>query len=302
MDQTHLGHWTQGRDSLQVGQDGRVLDVHQEKEDHQRKAVCRGTISSAPLEHVAVDPTRTRRQRTAVRRVDFPPLGPDLDCGDIAGQGEARTSASVPDCAHYLAPGNPRYARKSTRVRTRAGSIVAYVSSRRVFSSARRFSKPISHAMPVGKERGSGFSPLKTVGGRARAGDAPNGRPGDGLSVSLMIGMRALGRGLTSKLVSARGRPEAAAGQSRPASLTPCRGRTSLEQVANHRNEVGSVQRRLLVIDQAHQVHVCRPLRISPSLALGSLLLPSPTHPNSSTQTNYSYSQSSTSASSAQSS
>jgi hypothetical protein len=50
-----------------------------------------------------------------------------------------------------------------TIVRTRAGSTVAYVRSRRVFSSASRFSKPMSHAIP-------------------------NGRPGEGRSESLMMG------------------------------------------------------------------------------------------------------------------
>lgn len=38
--------------------------------------------------------------------------------------------------------------RKRTRVRTRAGSMVAYVRSRRVFSIASRFSMPMSQAMP----------------------------------------------------------------------------------------------------------------------------------------------------------
>ena len=69
------------------------------------------------------------------------------------------------------------YVQNKTKVRTLAGSIVAYVNSSLVFSIASLFSIPISHAMP-------------------------NGSAGDGVRVSLRMGMRALGRGLTSKLVS----------------------------------------------------------------------------------------------------
>lgn len=67
--------------------------------------------------------------------------------------------------------------RKRTSVLTLAGSMVAYVSSKRVFSIARRFSIPMSQAIP-------------------------NGKPGDAARLSLMMGMRAFGRGLTSKFVS----------------------------------------------------------------------------------------------------
>lgn len=56
-------------------------------------------------------------------------------------------------------------------------STMAYVNSNLVFSSARRFSKPISQAMPNG---------TVAVGG----------------IVSLMMGIRALGSILTWKLVS----------------------------------------------------------------------------------------------------
>jgi len=67
--------------------------------------------------------------------------------------------------------------RNNTNVLTLAGSMVAYVNNNLVFSNANLFSNPMSHAIP-------------------------NGRPGDGLRVSLMIGILALGNGLTSKLVS----------------------------------------------------------------------------------------------------
>jgi len=69
---------------------------------------------------------------------------------------------------------------------------VAYVRSKRVFSIASRFSIPISQAIPCGQPE------LIT---KRRKG-SPNGSAGEGANVSLRMGMRAFGNGLTYPSVS----------------------------------------------------------------------------------------------------
>jgi hypothetical protein len=67
-----------------------------------------------------------------------------------------------------------------------------------VFSSASLFSKPISHAIPGTEQHDKPQNAFVIW-----PGCIPYGNPGEGLSVSLMIGILAFGSGLTSKLVSA---------------------------------------------------------------------------------------------------
>ena len=56
-----------------------------------------------------------------------------------------------------------------------------------MFSIANLFSIPISQAMPLGQ----------STGGEQKTVDSPNGRAGEGARVSLRMGIRAFGRGLT---------------------------------------------------------------------------------------------------------
>lgn len=60
-----------------------------------------------------------------------------------------------------------------------------------MFSMARRFSIPMSHAMPD-------YQLCKSQ----REVSLPNGSAGEGARLSLRIGIRAFGNGLTTKFVS----------------------------------------------------------------------------------------------------
>lgn len=76
----------------------------------------------------------------------------------------------------------------------------------------------------------------------------PYGRPGEGFSVSLIIGILALGSGLTSKLVSVK--------LSAKASVRSCAILTPFEKVSDHRNQIRGMEGSFFVVDQADQVHV----------------------------------------------
>lgn len=83
--------------------------------------------------------------------------------------------------------------------------------------------------------------------------NSPYGRPGDAARLSLMIGMRALGRGLTSKLVSWTKLVSfwtLTTARSRRCSAHP------FEEVADHLDKRRGIEARVRVVDEDHEVHV----------------------------------------------